>query len=59
MIGTLSRGGNQVYIPTVEARGSMTKCDCSERIGIKIYSWKQFEEFFKEQVNMDYLLKFL
>ena len=40
----------------------MTKCDCNERIGIKINSWKQFEElkeFFEEQVKKDYLLKFL
>lgn len=32
----------------------MTKCDCNERIGIKINSWKQFEElkdFFEEQVK--------
>lgn len=32
----------------------MTKCDCNERIGIKINSWKQFEElkdFFEEQVE--------
>lgn len=33
---------------------SVTKCDCDERIGIKINSWKQFEElkaFFEEQVE--------
>ena len=32
----------------------MTKCDCNERIGIKINSYKQFEElkdFFEEQVE--------
>ena len=32
----------------------MIKCDCNERIGIKINSWKQFEElnsFFQEQVQ--------
>ena len=32
----------------------MIKCDCSERIGIKINSWKLFEElkdFFEEQVK--------
>lgn len=32
----------------------MRKCDCSERIGIKINSWKLFEElkaFFEEQVK--------
>ena len=32
----------------------MIKCDCNERIGIKINSWNQFEElnsFFQEQVQ--------
>ena len=32
----------------------MKCCDCDERIGIKINSWKQFEElksFFEEQVE--------
>ena len=32
----------------------MISCDCDERIGIKINSWKQFEEskeFFEEQVK--------
>lgn len=32
----------------------MKRCDCDERIGIKINSWKQFEElkdFFDEQVK--------
>lgn len=32
----------------------MIKCDCNERIGTKINSWKQFEElknFFEEQVE--------
>lgn len=32
----------------------MIKCDCDERIGIKINSWKQFEElkeFFEKQVE--------
>lgn len=32
----------------------MTKCDCNERIGININSWKQFQElkvFFEEQVK--------
>lgn len=32
----------------------MISCDCDERIGIKIDSWKQFEElkeFFEEQVK--------
>ena len=32
----------------------MKCCDCDERIGIKINSWKQFEElksFFKAQVE--------
>lgn len=32
----------------------MIKCDCNERIGIKIESWNQFEElkvFFDKQVN--------
>lgn len=31
----------------------MTRCDCDERIGIEINSWKQFEElkvFFEKQV---------
>lgn len=38
----------------------MTKCDCNERIGIKINSWKQFEElkdFFKEQVEKGYFVE--
>lgn len=33
---------------------SVKQCDCDERIGIKINSWKQFEElkgFFEEQVK--------
>lgn len=32
----------------------MTNCDCDERIGIKINSWKQYEElksFFENQVH--------
>lgn len=32
----------------------MKECDCDKRIGIKINSWKQFEElkaFFEEQVK--------
>lgn len=32
----------------------MMRCDCDERIGIKINSWKQFEQlktFFEEQVE--------
>lgn len=40
----------------------MISCDCDERIGIKIDSWKQFEElkeFFEEQVKKEYLLKYL
>lgn len=33
---------------------SLINCDCDERIGIKINSWKQFEElknFFEDQVK--------
>lgn len=32
----------------------MRKCDCNERMGVKINSWEQFEElknFFEEQVK--------
>ena len=32
----------------------MRKCDCNERMGVKINSWQQFEElknFFEEQVK--------
>lgn len=32
----------------------MIKCDCNERVGIKVNSWKQFEDlksFFKEQIQ--------
>lgn len=40
----------------------MRKCDCNERMGVKINSWQQFEElknFFEEQVKKEYLLKSL
>ena len=39
---------------------SMKRCDCNERIGVKINSWKQFEElkaFFEQQAEKGVFLE--